>query len=290
MIRQPAVAGQFYPGTRIACLAEIEECLPAGPIGGDLPNPIVAGIVPHAGWTFSGDLAASVFAAIRQVNGPVDTFVLFGAAHRSYGGPAAVFDKGGWQTPLGLVSIDEDLAAQLAAFEGALADPSAHRAEHSIEVQLPFIQHLFPSAKIVPILVPPEDFNPDFGNAVGRLLAAQKVKKTVCIGSTDLTHYGPRYGFCPEGVGPDALNWAFQVNDMEFIRQALQMDCRQIVSVALEKQNACGPAAAAAAIAAARAMGASGGVLIGHTSSNDIMQKKFGQRSEESVGYAGIVF
>ena len=176
MIRQPA-AGQFYPGTRIACLAEIEECLPAGPIGGDLPNPIVAGIVPHAGWTFSGDLAASVFAAIRQVNGPVDTFVLFGAAHRSYGGPAAVFDKGGWQTPLGLVSIDEDLAAQLAAFEGALADPSAHRAEHSIEVQLPLSSICSPAPKIVPILCSAGRFQSDFGNAVGRLLAAQKLKR-----------------------------------------------------------------------------------------------------------------
>jgi hypothetical protein len=290
MTRRPAVAGQFYAGTRAGCLAEIEECIPSGPIPGDLPNPIVAGIVPHAGWTFSGDLAASVFAAIRQVNGPVDTFILFGAAHRYYSGPAAVYDKGDWETPLGLVRIDEDLAAKIAALDGAAADPQAHRNEHSIEVQVPFIQHLFPDAKIVPVLVPPDDFNPAFGTAVGRLISSATNKKVVCIASTDLTHYGPRYGFCPEGIGPDSLTWAYQVNDMEFIQHALQMDAEHIVPIAMEKQNACGPAAAAAAIAAAKALGAARGVLIGHTSSSDVMRKKYRQRSDESVGYAGIVF
>jgi AmmeMemoRadiSam system protein B len=255
-----------------------------------LPNPIVAGIVPHAGWTFSGDLAGSVFAAVRQVNGPVDTFILFGAAHRYYSGPAAVYDKGDWETPLGLIRIDEDLAAKIAALDGAAADPQAHRAEHSIEVQVPFIQHLFPDAKIVPIIVPPEDFSPAFGAAVGRMLAALKNKKAVAVASTDLTHYGPRYGFCPAGIGRDALTWAHQVNDMEFIQHALQMDAEQIVPIALEKQNACGPAAAAAAVAAAKAMGAVRGVLIGHTNSCDVMRKKYRQTSEESVGYAGIVF
>lgn len=290
MTRRPAVAGQFYGGTRASCLAEVEECLPSRPFAGDLPNPIVAGIVPHAGWVFSGDLAAAVFQAIHQVNGPVDTFVLFGAAHRYYGGPAAVYDKGNWETPLGLIRIDEDLAAKIAALDGAAADPQAHRAEHSIEVQVPFIQHLFPDAKIVPVLVPPDHFDPAFGTAVGRLLAAAKNKKTVSVASTDLTHYGPRYGFCPAGTGPDALTWAYQVNDMEFINHALQMDAEHIVSIAMEKQNACGPAAVAAAIAAAKALGAARGVLIGHTSSSDVMRKKYRQHSDESVGYAGIVF
>ena len=97
-VRKPAVAGQFYGGTPDQCLAEIQECLPPRELQMDLPDPIVAAIVPHAGWVFSGELAATAFKAIKQVNGEVDTFVIFGAAHRCYERGAAVFDSGSWQT------------------------------------------------------------------------------------------------------------------------------------------------------------------------------------------------
>lgn len=288
-IRKPAVAGQFYGGTRDQCLAEIEECLPLRDLNMELPNPIVAAIVPHAGWVFSGELAATAFKAIQQVNQEVDTFVIFGAAHRYFGGGAVVYDEGTWETPLGQVQIDADLAGQIVE-KGGLADPEAHRSEHSIEVQVPFIQHLFPNAQIVPILVPVEDFNPVFGTHVGQLIHAQKNKKVVCIASTDLTHYGPRYGFCPEGRGKNAIKWAREVNDMEFIDLAMRMEADGLLKAALEKGNACGPAAVAAVITAAKAMGRICGLLLGHTTSYDIMLQKFNQTSEESVGYAAIVF
>ncbi|MEJ5259370.1 MAG: AmmeMemoRadiSam system protein B [Anaerohalosphaeraceae bacterium] len=289
MIRKPAVAGQFYSASRSGCLSEIEDCLPRTSFSVELPNPIVAGIVPHAGWVFSGDLAAMVFQAVRQVNGTVDTFVLFGASHRYGSGVPAVYDKGAWETPLGLAHIDEDLAAKVVAL-GASAKPAAHLGEHSIEVQIPFIQYLFPEAQIVPILMPLSGFEVQFGQEVGRLLNSIRDKKTVCIASTDLTHYGPRYGFCPQGIGSEAIEWAHRVNDGQFINLALQMKADQIVSNACENQNACGPAAAAALVAAARARGASKGVLLAHTNSRDVMLQKFRQRSEESVGYAAIVF
>ena len=289
MIRKAAVAGQFYGGTQASCLSELDQCLSPEPIEGDLPDPIVAGIVPHAGWVFSGDLAAKVFQAIRQVNGQVDTFIIFGAAHRCFGGRAVVYDKGAWETPLGRCRIDEELAAQLVEI-GAEADLSAHQSEHSIEVQVPFIQHLFPDARIVPVIVPVYGFDHTFGTHVGERIAKTENKKIVCIGSTDLTHYGPQYGFYPEGTGPEAIRWAHQVNDMEFINHTIQMDAENIVALATEKQNACGPAAVATTISAARAMGAVHGILIGHTTSSDIMRKKFGRSTSESVGYAGIVF
>lgn len=289
MTRKPAVAGKFYAETRASCLAELEQCLPVNPVPGDLPNPIVAGIVPHAGWVFSGDLAAMVFAAIRQVNKQVDTFVIFGAAHRYSNEHAVVYDQGAWETPLGLIRIDEQLAEKMIEL-GAVSDPSAHKSEHSIEVQVPFIQFLFPDAKLVPVIVPVYGLDTTFGTQVGQFLSTLEDKKAVCIGSTDLTHYGPGYGFCPEGTGHDALIWAHQVNDMEFIDHALTMDAEHIVSMAMEKHNACGPAAVATTIAAARAMGSIHGVLLGHTTSSQIMKEKYHQRSEESVGYAGIVF
>lgn len=289
-VRKPAVAGQFYGGTRAECLAEIEECLPArAAIAGELPTPVVAAIVPHAGWVFSGELAGRAFQAIQQANGDVDTFVIFGAAHRYYGDGAVVYDSGAWQTPLGQIAIDAELAAEIVS-KGATADPEAHHGEHSIEVQIPFIQHLFPNAKIVPIIVTVAGFDHSFGTHVGELIAGKHGKKIVCIASTDLTHYGPRYGFCPEGTGPAALKWAREVNDMEFIDLAIRMEADDLLRSAVEKGNACGPAAVATVIAAAKAMGRVHGVLLGHTTSNNIMKEKFNETSEESVGYAAIVF
>jgi hypothetical protein len=288
-VRKPAVAGQFYGGTEAECRVEIEECLPLRDLKMELPNPIVAAVVPHAGWVFSGALAATAFKAIHQVNGDVDTFVIFGAAHRYFDGGPVVYDSGVWETPLGRIEIDADLAAQIVE-KGAVANPEAHRGEHSIEVQVPFIQYLFPNAQIVPLIVPVDRFDPAFGTHVGQLIHTIKDKKIVCVASTDLTHYGPRYGFCPEGTGPRALQWACEVNDREFIDMALRMEAERIVEVALDKGNACGPAAVAVVVAAANAMGRICGVLLGHTTSHDIMLEKFNQQSEESVGYAAIVF
>lgn len=288
-IRKPAVAGQFYGGTQAECLGEIGECLPVHDLKRELPDPIVAAIVPHAGWVFSGELAATAFKAIQQVNKEVDSFVIFGAAHRYYGGGPVVDDSDAWETPLGTVEIDAELTAQIVA-QGAVADADAHRGEHSIEVQVPFIQHLFPDAKIVPVIVPVADFDPGFGGRVGQLIHKQTDKKIVCIASTDLTHYGPRYGFCPEGTGPAALKWACEVNDMEFIDLALKMEAEKLLKVALDNGSACGPAATATMVAAAKAMGRICGVLLGHTTSNNVMQAKFNETSEESVGYAAMVF
>lgn len=288
-IRKPAVAGQFYGGTHDQCLAEIAECLSPRDLKMELPSPIVAAVVPHAGWVFSGELAATAFKAIKQVNNEVDTFVIFGAAHGYFGGGAVVDDTGAWQTPLGQIEIDRELAGEIVS-KGAAADCQAHQGEHSIEVQVPFIQYLFPKAKIVPIIVPVADFDPAFGAAVAQLILQHKDKKIVCIASTDLTHYGPRYGFCPEGTGPEALKWSRETNDMEFINLALKMEADKLLQTALDKGNACGPAAVATVVTAAKTLGRICGVLLGHTTSHDIMLEKFNQPSEESVGYAAIVY
>jgi len=287
--RKPAVAGQFYGATKTECLEEIQECLPKLPLPVELPASIVAAIVPHAGWVFSGDLAALAFSAIGQANEAVDTFVLFGAAHRSLKAGPAVYDRGDWETPLGLAAIDEPLAAEIVAC-GLRADCAAHRGEHSIEVQVPFIQYLFPDAKIVPILVPVEGFDTHFGTRIGQMLGRRKEHRVVCVASTDLTHYGPRYGFCPQGVGPAALKWAREVNDMELINLALRMEADKIVDEATNNGNACGPAAVAAVVAVAAALKRTRGVLLGHTASNDVLQRRFHETSQESVGYAAIVY
>jgi hypothetical protein len=289
-IRRPVVAGQFYPGTAANCKMEVEEFLAAGALPAELPEKIVAGIVPHAGWTFSGQLAALVFAAIKKQNASVDTFCIFGAAHRYFGPKPAVYDSGEWQTPLGNIAIDEELAQAVLKTGLAVTDANAHRGEHSIEVQVPFIQHLFPDAKILPIIAPPDEAVIELGTAVGEIIGEAKDKKIVCIASTDLTHYGPNYGFEPAGQGDDAFKWASEVNDQQFIDLALKLEPQKMLDTAAQNYNACGAGAAAAVAAAAKKLGKTKGFLLAHTNSNTIMVEKFGSSSADSVGYAAIVF
>ncbi len=288
--RKPVVAGQFYPGQHDSCLSAIHECLEAVNLSGPLPGTIVAGIVPHAGWTFSGGLAALVFSAIKQQHEKVNTFVIFGAAHGYFGASPAVSDRGVWTTPIGEVVIDEELADAILGTGQAVSDPSAHLCEHSIEVQVPFIQELFAGAKIVPVLVPPTEQAVELGTQVGEVIGKQEGKKIISIGSTDLTHYGPRYGFAPMGTGRNALTWAKEVNDKKFIDSTLKLKPVELLESAIKDGNACGPGAAAATVAAAKKLGCKRGLLLGHTTSNEIMLEKMGTTSAEAVGYAGIVF
>ncbi len=288
--RKSIVAGQFYPGQHDACIDEINNCLDAATISEPLPETIVAGIVPHAGWAFSGSLAAMVFLAIRQQHEKAHTFVIFGAAHSYFGGMPAVYDRGFWSTPLGDVPVDEELAEEVLGMGPAESNCNAHRSEHSLEVQVPFIQYLFAGAKILPILVPPTVQAITLGDNLGGIIQKNKQKKIICIGSTDLTHYGPHYGFMPEGLGQDALKWADTVNDKKFIDLALELEPQSLLAGAAENHNACGPGAAAATIAAAKKLGSKKGILLAHTNSNKVMLRKMGTSSTDSVGYAAIIY
>jgi MEMO1 family protein len=288
--RKPIVAGQFYPDDKDDCLAEIKNCIEEEIFGGQLPKGIVAGIVPHAGWFFSGQVAALVFTAVKRQNDRVDTFVIFGTAHSYFGTTAALYDRGCWQSPLGQILVDEQLAQMVLKTGLADADPAAHRTEHSIEVQVPFIQYLFPDAKLLPIIVPPATAAVKLGEAVGDIIGAEKGKKIICIGSTDLTHYGPRYGFTPVGIGQKAIEWAGDVNDRQFIDLAIALESEKLLNSAAENSNACGPGAAAATAAAAKKLGKKQGLLLKQTNSSKIMLEKMNSTSSESVGYAAIVF
>lgn len=288
--RKPVVAGQFYPGQHDSCIDEINQYLEQRTISQPLPETLAAAIVPHAGWMFSGSLAAMVFSAIKQQHEKVNTFVIFGAAHSYFGQSPAVYDKGRWATPMGEAVIDEELADAVLETSTAVSNLDAHSSEHSIEVQIPFIQYLFAGAKILPIVVPPNKQAVAIGEAVGSIISTNEQKKIVCIGSTDLTHYGPRYGFTPMGTGPDAFDWASEVNDKKFIDLALKLHPDEILTSAAENCNACGGGAAAATAAAAKKLGKTKGLLLAHTNSNEIMLSRMGTSSTDSVGYAAIVF
>ena len=287
MVREPAQAGLFYAASSAECTHDLEnifrvdfatEPLPARPLGG---------IVPHAGWRYSGQVAARVFAAVAARREPA-TIVVFGAVHHPIKPVAALYGRGAWTTPLGDIRIDDRLAERILGQTTLVEDdPYAHEPEHSIEVQVPLLQHRFPEAKLVPIMVRPCDQAVQVGAAVGRTVAAYDLD-VVFIGSSDLTHYGPRFGFTPQGCGPDALRWAKEVNDCRVIDEMLALRADRVLAEARENQNACGSGAIAATIAACRELGATVGHLLAHTTSAEAAPEL--SADDGAVGYAGILF
>lgn len=292
MIREPAVAGMFYPRDTAQCVSELNACIDRartpGPSVRELDQ-IVGGVVPHAGWVCSGGVAAGVLREIAARN-PPDVVIVFGAVHVPNVIRSAVFPSGAWSTPLGLASIESRLVDRLCDQCGLLeSDPHAHDREHSIEVEVPFLQHLLPGVPMIPVMVPVTEKAADLGAAVGRTCRSFGVRACFLC-STDLTHYGPSYGFAPHGVGPEGLRWAKEVNDQRIIQLMLAMRDRDAVKEAVMNKSACGGGAIAATLAACRAFGAQRAELLEHTTSEEVLARIGYEPMQDSVGYAGIVF
>lgn len=280
--RRADFSGSWYPAGRADCLGMIEEFKAEArpcPNGGKKP---VGGIVPHAGWVFSGRTACNVFQCIKASSDP-DTVVLFGG-HLHPGSGCYMMAEGVFDTPLGDLEVDEELALTLAReFPFELETPSRYNQDNTIELQLPFVRHFFPKARIVTMGVPPARVSLGIGERVVELCDSLG-RSLVVIGSTDLTHYGPNYGFAPHGLGRQAVDWVRNEQDRRVIDRMLVMDGEGVISEGLKSQNACCPGAAAAAVAAARRMGARQGMELAYAMSCDT-------RPDSSfVGYVGILF
>lgn len=193
-MRRPAVAGQFYAGDRDSLLTEVEACY-ASPLGpGALPGDLGSSrtlrglVVPHAGFMYSGPVAAHAYLALAK-DGLPETVVILGPNHTGYGMPLAVATED-FETPLGVAQVNRELSQ--AVVQGALQeDIEAHRYEHSLEVQLPFLVHLSPQLKFVFICMGVQDYQAaaEVGSVLSRALKGQDV---LLIASTDLSHYVPR--------------------------------------------------------------------------------------------------
>lgn len=184
MIREPVVAGRFYP----ARPAELTDQLD-GFLGAPQPAAALGVMVPHAGYPYSGAIAGMTFARVAIPQ----TVVLLGPNHHGRGAPAALWPSGGWKTPLGESAIDAELAQQLrAAIPLLQEDVVAHRLEHSLEVQLPFLQRLNPRVRIVPISIGSLVLADllALGSAIGRVLALL-AEPPLLVASSDMTHYEP---------------------------------------------------------------------------------------------------
>jgi len=288
MIREPVQAGRFYPAGEKECRAELQGLIPPADTLPALPKVLYGGIVPHAGWICSGAVAARTFAAIAARRSPA-TVVVFGAMHRPTRVEAAVFARGAWVSPLGEIAIDERLAERVLSASPLIRDePYAHEEEHSIEVQVPLIQYVFPGAKLLPIIVFPGPRAGDAGRAAARAVRDSSAD-AVFVGSTDFTHYGPGYGFVSEGVGEAGLAFA-KANDRRLIERILALDVEAIVPEAKANRSACGSGAIAACVAACVEAGATRALLLEHTSSADVLGRITRNATTDSVGYASIVF
>lgn len=184
MIREPVVAGRFYPAQPEALARQLD-----GFLDSPTPEPALGVVVPHAGYSYSGAIAGMTFARVAIPQ----TVVLLGPNHHGLGAPAALWPAGSWRTPLGECAIDAELAQQLLAATPLLqADVVAHRHEHALEVQLPFLQRLNPRVRIVPISVGRLVLADllALGAAIGRA-QAPLAEPPLLVASSDMTHYEP---------------------------------------------------------------------------------------------------
>lgn len=281
-VRPAVFAGRFYPSGRDECLRALNAMIRPVEVGG---TPLGC-IVPHAGWVYSGATAALAINALTTAN--PETVVIFGAVHSPQRAAACVFDSGRWETPLGGLELDNELARRLVAHPMLAADAGAHRSEHSIEVQLPIIRRLLGDVRIVPIRV---SVGPNAAE-IGRICArevAEIGRRAVFIGSTDLTHYGPAYGLESHGRGEAGIRWAKEVNDRRFVERIVALDAAGVIDEAIANGNACGAGAVAATIAASREAGADQYVELEHITSAD-RESEFRSSSGNSVGYESGVF
>ncbi|MFW6065909.1 MAG: AmmeMemoRadiSam system protein B [Planctomycetota bacterium] len=287
-VRQPVRAGSFYESSPDACRRHARKLLDSARLPEDLPETLYGGVVPHAGWAFSGRLAAETLKALHQAK-PLETVVVFGADHVGVVRSAEVYAEGAWRTPLGDVPIAEDVATEILAADGELrSDPDAHGYEHSIEVQIPLIAECAAEARIVPVAVPPHELAVTAGRTVGRVLAEHFPDARV-IGSTDLTHHGGHFP-APGGRGMRGVEWTRE-NDRRMLELIEAMDAEGILREAAERGNACGAGALAAAVAAARQMGASRGIVLEYTNSYEVIHEMCPDEPDDTtVGYASAVF
>lgn len=282
-VRKAAFAGSWYPARASECERQIEAFLAEDSSRRDYQINAVGGIVPHAGWYFSGSIACRVFHSLKQMAAADPDVVLMFGMHLHPQAPRYMMPAGAWETPFGNIEVDRELAARLTdGHEFVLETPTDFTPDNTVELQLPFLKYFFPDTRLVAIGVPPSIVSLDIGPAA--VDAARDLGRTaLIIGSTDLTHYGANYGLTGMGTGKSAVDWVQAQNDRLVIDAMLDMNPERVVKVARENQNACCAGAAATAVAGAGHLGANRAETVAYATS---YEKSPG---DSFVGYVGIV-
>ena len=268
MVREPIVAGQFYSGSAAALRKEI-----AGMIGSGAKKNInaIGAVSPHAGYAYSGPVACKVLSSIK----PKKYFVILGTNHTGLGTVFGIDSNDFWRTPLGNVEIDRSVADKISKKCGFIKpDKLSHVNEHSIEVQLPFLQVLQEDFKIIPITISHADLNLYRKAGIGIAASIRELgieDHTVIIASSDMTHYED----IDEAKKKDAIaiSSMLALNEEELLRSVLEFDITM-----------CGLAPVVVMIIAAKELGASRAELVEYRTSADASGD-----SSSVVGYAGLI-
>jgi AmmeMemoRadiSam system protein B len=251
MIRQPAVAGQFYTGDGKELRAELNEYVPS-PTGGEKALGIIA---PHAGYIYSGAVAGKVYGEIEVPK----TVIVLGPNHHGIGARAAIYPDGEWKTPLGRVSIDTRLSELVKRHSPIVEeDTVAHMYEHSLEVQVPFLQFVKPDVVIVPICLGFSDFPScaSLGNGIAEAIR-EYGDEVLIVASSDMTHY--------ESAA------SAKAKDDEAIREILSLDPEGLLRVCRIKGiTMCGVVPSTVMLVAAISLGAKKARLVKYSTSGDV--------------------
>ncbi len=267
MLRLPAVAGQFYPGDKQTLSETLADLIPE--LSSAEKTDAIAVISPHAGYIYSGSVAGET---IAKVNVP-ENVVIIGPCHHGQGAPVALMDHGEWETPLGQVPINEELATLILKHSESIeADEVAHRPEHSLEVQVPFLQAMQSELQIVPIVVSRVSLETCLEIGKGLAKALKEFDKPVLIvASTDMTHYESRSSASRK--------------DKFALDNITNLDPKKLYeSVMGMKISMCGVIPTTITLAAALEMGASNSELIRYTDSGETSGD-----TNSVVAYAGFV-
>jgi len=269
-VRTPAVAGRFYPGRAEQLLREIREY--TSPVGTGRIAAIGC-VAPHAGYIYSGAVAGAVYSRLEIP----ERCVILCPNHTGKGRPLAVMANTTWQTPLGEVGADAEMGAQLLRrFPALQEDSAAHRAEHAIEVHLPFLQAQQPELNMVPIAIGTSDFGVlrELGEALADVIGGLKKdhpEKVLIIASSDMNHYES-----------DAVT---RVKDHKAIERVLAMDARGLWEVVMNEDiSMCGFGPTIVMLTAAKLLGATSTTLVKYATSGEVSGDY-----ESVVGYAGII-
>ncbi len=273
-LRTPAVAGRFYPGRADELLRDVRKYTSAGKTPVETSRIAATGCVaPHAGYIYSGGVAGAVYSRLEI---PARCVILC-PNHTGKGRPLAVMASTAWQTPLGEVAADAEMGARLLHHFPALQeDSAAHRAEHAIEVQLPFLQARRGELNIVPIAIGTSDFDVlrGLGEALADVIADVEEKhqeKVLIIASSDMNHYES-----------DAVT---RVKDHKAIDRVLAMDARGLWEVVMNEDiSMCGFGPTIVMLTAAKLLGATSATLVKYATSGDVSGDY-----KSVVGYAGII-
>ena len=270
----------WYPFDAKDCKKEIESYIEGWSPPGSIPEQGIGGIVPHAGWYFSGKLAARVLHSLKSKR-KIDVVILYGG-HMGPDDLPRVISEDTCETPLGDIEIQQNLLEKLMN-RVEIDKESSSSGDNTIEIQLAMIKYFFPESRLLAVRPPFSVKAIGLGKEIARV-SREEGLSVLAIGSTDLTHYGPNYGFLVKGVGPSSVEWVKRTNDKGFIDRALRMDAEGLLDHALKNDSACSAGAAASTIATCEVSGAKKGVLLDYYTSYDIMP------DDSFVGYAGIVY